>query len=267
MVHASTVRVVALVLCVFAAGLWSQLTEAQQAAWLSAPPGSLGATGKCPDAGRWLLLYWGGPPTPIVSAATTCPEADSFWSNQQGRWLGFSTTSPQASDTWMVQAGEAGFVHGRSQQVQPTPVLAPTVQPMPGTSTTSGCPPNCTLADFLGVWFHPRRMVIEVFPDASFLVVAFSTRACQEDPTPPCDPITNGLRMPSLRAAGIFMGNVGLLADGVVTRSNAQEFLPVNGAVSFVLLGNGVAFFAVPGRGATYVCRQEVLAVTPLCNE
>lgn len=88
---------------------------AQPGGW-SPTPGSIAGSGQhCPAPGQWLLLYWTGLTTPIDQAARFCSEADRFWSNRQGRWLGFTSAAPQVSDSWMVLTGEASFIRGGPQ--------------------------------------------------------------------------------------------------------------------------------------------------------
>jgi hypothetical protein len=106
----------ALAMALFAGGPHSLL--AQQAAWLSGPPGASSASPKCPDPNQWYLLYWGGTPSSIDQAARACAEADRFWSSQGGKWLGYNPAVPQASDTWTTTTGEAAFVHSGNHQVQ-----------------------------------------------------------------------------------------------------------------------------------------------------
>lgn len=84
------------------------------AQWLDRPPGTAAVTLVCPGSGQWLLLYWGsGDTVPIATAAAICANADRYWTNREGRWLGFSKDTPSASDVWNVTWGEAHFVHGR----------------------------------------------------------------------------------------------------------------------------------------------------------
>jgi hypothetical protein len=86
--------------------------RAQTGGWLSAPPGS--GLPFCPAPGQWVLLYWGGQPAPISTAATVCSDAERFWVSRSAGWLGYNARLPQASDTWTVQTGEAHFVRGSS---------------------------------------------------------------------------------------------------------------------------------------------------------
>jgi hypothetical protein len=108
--------------------------------WLSRPPSGSDATPTCPSSGLWQLLYWGGADsTPIAGAsegcttitllslppqyvcgdgtrateASRCSEADLYWVNRSGRWLGYSKITPDVSDTWSVARGEAHFLHGK----------------------------------------------------------------------------------------------------------------------------------------------------------
>lgn len=82
------------------------------AQWTVQPPVSPGALRACPDPGQWLLLYWGGANgVPIAMAADTCTNADLYWVNRDGRWMGFAKAARGASDTWDVLHGEAHFVH------------------------------------------------------------------------------------------------------------------------------------------------------------
>src|SRR5688572_5195210 len=106
------IGVALLAAAVFAA--WSAGTpaQAQTAAWLNSPPGAAGTSDRCPNAGQWLLLYWGGAPVAIANAAGACPGADFYWSRQGDKWLGFASAAPAASDSWSPQTGEAEFVHG-----------------------------------------------------------------------------------------------------------------------------------------------------------
>jgi hypothetical protein len=91
-------------------------------AWFTAPPGSSAARPACPDPNQWVLLYWGGQnQAGIATAAAGCPNADRFWANQSGRWLGFSPANPQASDVWSLDTGVAAFVHGASGQTGARP--------------------------------------------------------------------------------------------------------------------------------------------------
>ena len=81
--------------------------------WLSQPPGSGSARSTCPESGQWLLLYWGGPSSPIDVAAEACPSIDRIWTSREGRWLGHATGVQRASDSWVPLLGEAHFLHRR----------------------------------------------------------------------------------------------------------------------------------------------------------
>lgn len=83
--------------------------------WLDRPLAtSAPQTKTCPSGNLWSFLYWGGPDgTPIGSAASACPSADSFWSYRNSRWLGYATQSVAASDSWSVHIGDANFIRGR----------------------------------------------------------------------------------------------------------------------------------------------------------
>jgi hypothetical protein len=115
---------------------------AQTSGWFSAPPiSSSSSQPTCSAAGQWLLLYWGGPSTPIGQAAPLCNGANRFWSNQGGRWLGFNPAAVQASDTWTVSTGEAAFVGsvagGSAAAVLPSPSSGVPTVTQPSTSTPS----------------------------------------------------------------------------------------------------------------------------------
>jgi hypothetical protein len=82
--------------------------------WVDRPPLAAGSVPVCPDAGQWLLLYWGGADgVDIATAAQDCANADRYWASRSGQWLGYAPGAPGASDTWNVAQGEAHFVHGR----------------------------------------------------------------------------------------------------------------------------------------------------------
>ena len=81
--------------------------------WQDQPPRGPRLTSVCPQPGQWLLLYWGSGSLQIASIAGACPSADRYWTNREGRWLGFSPDAAGASDTWTVSYGEAHFIHGR----------------------------------------------------------------------------------------------------------------------------------------------------------
>lgn len=82
--------------------------------WLDRPPASPGAASLCPTDNRWFLLYWGGSDGMSIAAiAGICMNADAYWVNRGGRWLGFAPAQPSASDSWAVRSGEAHFMHGR----------------------------------------------------------------------------------------------------------------------------------------------------------
>lgn len=84
--------------------------------WLTLFPGSPGAQAACPRTGReWVFLYWDGEPlTSIDAAASLCPNADRFWVNRDGRWLGYAPDREEVSEHWVIlNRGEAHFLRGR----------------------------------------------------------------------------------------------------------------------------------------------------------
>jgi predicted secreted protein len=87
--------------------------------WVDRPPTSAGATASCPSERQWSLVYWDGGTTAISTAAGACEDADGFWVNRSGRWLGFSKDSPAASDIWQTVLGEAHFAHGKPAGQEP----------------------------------------------------------------------------------------------------------------------------------------------------
>ena len=239
---ATRVLLIATVAGALIAGSDSLTVSAQQALWVSAPPASPGSAPKCPDAAQWLLLYWAGAPTAIGEAARACTSADRFWSNQGGRWLGFSPGTPQASDTWTVQTGEAEFVHGGSQQVQ-----AP-----PGTALS--------LSAFAKDWGrHGFGMSIDSTGRGA---VSWGTyRWCTDDPTPPCDQIANNLILSGGRAVLVFNRVQGKTAYGQVTSTTDPQTL-AEGPVSLVLLPYGMARL-VQGSDEIDLCGPDFADLAP----
>jgi hypothetical protein len=82
--------------------------------WFDRPPSAQGGVRACPPAKEWRLLYWNGPSdVPIAIASLSCPEAEVFWLNRQGKWYGFAKALPNASDAWNAITGEANFMRGQ----------------------------------------------------------------------------------------------------------------------------------------------------------
>jgi hypothetical protein len=110
-------------------------TRAEQSAWFASPPASAAANTsiRCPGAGLWQLLYWGGPLATAGQAAGACATVDRMWTYQGSRWLGYSAAYLAAGDSWSIRTGEAAFVHGTAPAT-PTPrpqAIATPVAPAP----------------------------------------------------------------------------------------------------------------------------------------